>query len=390
MNELSQICHAARDSERLHEPLWLATVVRVKGSAYRHAGSRMLFSSGKVLAGSVSGGCLEASIVRKGPWLARERPTCVRFDGSREEEDDESPRGTGCDGIVEILLERADFAVPGAVLSVIEDCLRNEKRVVIATVHTSRDAHAPVGARLTLDEAGRFCTSALDGPAWSALAQAAERALAEQRPLARTVSSHGFEALLEVIEPAPHLFVIGAGPDATPLVEFASAIGLGVTVCVSSAGVEVRERFAQKAELHIGSMASVAAKLAARRTSVAVIMSHHYPTDQAALAMLLDSPARYIGVLGPRRRTERMLNELFPDREALTGCNPGRIRAPMGLDLGAETPAQIALSVIAEVQTVLARASAEPLSARTHQPIHSLPAELALPSMREFGKTGTA
>lgn len=350
----------------------------------------MLFASGQVLAGSISGGCLEAGIVRKGPWLARERPACIRFDGSREDEDDESPRGTGCDGVVDILLERASFDAPCAALAVIEDCLRGERRAVLATVFASSDPLAPVGARLTLDEAGKFSTGALSGPSWAALAQAAERALAEQSAGPRMVSSDGVEALLEVIEPPPHLFVIGAGPDALPLVDFAAALGFGVTVCDTSARVAVRERFAARAELHVGSVASIAAKLAIRRTAVAVVMSHHYPTDAQALGMLLDSRAAYIGMLGPVRRTERMLQELFPDPAELAEHDPGRVRAPIGLDLGAETPAQIALSAMAEIQAVLAGASARPLSERTSRPIHRPVSALSLATAPALGQTGTA
>ena len=389
MAELSQICRLARESERRQEPLWLATVMRVQGSAYRHPGARLLFSSGELLAGSVSGGCLETAIVRKGPWLARERPTCIRFDGSREEEDDESPRGTGCDGLVDILLERACFDAPPAPLAVIEDCLRNERRVVLATVFESRDPLAPVGARLSLDESGQFATCALSGSSWATLAQAAERAMAEQRGGARTVSSDHFRALLEVIEPPPRLFVFGGGPDALPLVEFATAVGFGVTVCQPSARTAVRERFAGRAELHVGSVDSLAKKVATRRTPVAIIMSHHYPTDLQALGMMLDSRAPYIGVLGPRRRTERMLHELFPQPNQLGTRDRSRVRAPLGLDLGAETPAQIALSAIAEVQAVLARASAWPLSERGSQPIHQPVSALSLATVPVLAKTGT-
>ncbi|MEI9954221.1 MAG: XdhC family protein, partial [Pseudomonadota bacterium] len=391
MAELSQICRAAREGERQRqEPLWLATVMQVKGSAYRHPGARMLFSSSQLLAGSVSGGCLEAGIIRRGPWLARERPICLRFDGSREQEDDESPAGTGCDGIVDILIERASFDGPCAPLAVIEDCLRVERRAVLATIFQSSDALAPVGARLTLDEAGKFSSHGLSGPSWGTLAQAAERALLEQPAGAQRVSSDGFEALLEVVEPAPHLFVLGTGRDALPLVEFAAALGFGVTVCNTSARFAVRERFAAKAELHIGSIASVSTLIATRRTPVAVVMTHHYPTDRQALGMLLDSRAAYIGMLGPLRRSQRMLHELFPDSALLAKRDLARVRAPLGLDLGAETPAQIALSAIAEVQAVLARASALPLSQRGNQAIHCPIPELTLPAAPALAQTGTA
>ncbi len=255
----------------------------------------MLFASGQVLAGSISGGCLEAGIVRKGPWLARERPACIRFDGSREDEDDESPRGTGCDGVVDILLERASFDAPCAALAVIEDCLRGERARGLGHGVCLERSTRPRRSAPDVGRSRKFSTGALSGPSWAALAQAAERALAEQSAGPRMVSSDGVEALLEVIEPPPHLFVIGAGPDALPLVDFAAALGFGVTVCDTSARVAVRERFAARAELHVGSVASIAAKLAIRRTAVAVVMSHHYPTDAQALGMLLDSRAAYIG-----------------------------------------------------------------------------------------------
>jgi len=390
MAELSQICRAARESERRQEPVWLATVMRVKGSAYRHPGARMVFSSDEVLAGSVSGGCLEAGIARKGPWLARERPTCIRFDGSREEEDEESPRGTGCDGVVDILLERASFDAPSAPLAVIEDCLRGERRAVLVTVFESREPLAPVGARLTLDEVGRLSTCALSGPTWAKLAQAAEQAMGEQRAVTRTLSTDCCEALLEVIEPPPHLFVFGTGPDAVPLVELATLLGFGVTVCDPSGRPIVRERFAGLAELHVGSVESVATKLAARRIPIGVIMSHHYPTDQRALGVLLASHAPYIGVLGPQRRSERLLHELFPDPHQLANSDRARVRAPLGLDLGAETPAQIALSALAEVQAVLAGASAVPLCERGSQPIHRPVSTLVPSALPELARTGTA
>jgi len=390
MAELSQICRAAREGERQQQPLWLATVMRVKGSAYRHPGARMLFSSGQVLAGSVSGGCLEATIARKGPWLTREHPTCVRFEGGREEEDDSgSPRGTGCDGLVDILLERASFDTHSAPLAVIEECLRTERRAILITVFESSDSLAPVGARLSLDESGKFTSRALSGPSSDQLARAAELALSEQQAGPRTVSSDRCQALLEVIAPPPHLFVFGAGPDALPLVDFATALGVGVTVCDTSARTVVRERFAGRAELHLGSVESVAPQLALRRTPVAVVMSHHYPTDLQSLGVLLDSRAPYIGVLGPRRRTEHLLDELFATRPELAGRDLSRVYAPLGVDLGAQTPVQIALSAIAEMRAVLARSSALPLSVRGARPIHRPISELTL-SAPVLAKTGTA
>jgi xanthine dehydrogenase accessory factor len=387
MAELLDICRAARAAQERNEPCWVASVMRVKGSAYRHAGARLLFSSGRALAGSVSGGCLEASIVRKGPWLTREHPACVRYEGGREEGDDDSPSGTGCDGTVDILLERVDFSSKSEPLSFIEACLKHERRGVLLSVFDSENSRVPIGARVALDELGNGVSSLSDQTASAALSWAAQGALGETHPKSRVVRGDGFDALLEVIEPAPHLFVFGSGPDALPVVELAATLGLGVTVCAPNPRVAVRERFSARAELHLGSVESALSKLEARRAPLAVVMSHHYPTDVQTLSMLLRSRATYIGMLGPERRTRKMFGELFPN---FVGALPARVRAPIGLDLGAETPTQIALSIVAEVQAVLAQASAEPLSRRAARPIHALEPELTLPSAPSaLARTGT-
>jgi xanthine dehydrogenase accessory factor len=387
MAELLDICRAARAAQERNEPCWVASVMRVQGSAYRHAGARLLFSSGQALAGSVSGGCLEASIVRKGPWLTRERPACVRYEGGREEGDDESPRGTGCDGTVDILIERVDFGSKSQPLSFVQACLEQERRGVLLSVFEAENARVPIGGRFALDELGNGASSLGDESVCAALSRAAESALGETHPKSRIVHGDGFAALLEVIEPAPHLFVFGSGPDALPLVELASTLGMGVTVCEPNPRVAMRERFSARAELHLGSVEAALTKLDSRCTPLAVVMSHHYPTDLQALGMLLRSRVAYIGMLGPERRTRKMCGELFPN---FTGALPARVRAPVGLDLGAETPTEIALSIIAEIQTVLARASAEPLSRRAARPIHALESELTLPSKpAALARTGT-
>ncbi|MET0795410.1 MAG: XdhC/CoxI family protein [Polyangiaceae bacterium] len=390
MSELTQISAAARAAAALQQPTWLATVVRVRGSAYRHAGARLLFSNDQALAGSVSGGCLEASIVRKGPWAARERPVCLRYEGGREDEDSEPARGSGCDGTVDILLEKADFGTPASALDALERCFSQENRCALATVFESSNPAVPVGARLILHEDGEFSASVLPGAAIATLQAAAARALSEPRTRAHSLRAADFEVLLEVFEPPPHLFVFGSGPDALPLVEFARGLGLGVTVCDPNPRLAVRERFSALADLHLGSLDAVLPKLRARRTPLAVVMSHHYPTDCAALRLLLDSPALYVGVLGPRRRTERVLGELFPDASELAERALAGLLAPIGLDLGAETAAQIALSIIAEIQAVLTRASAQPLSRSGIRPIHRPQLALDLPSAAELGRTGTA
>ncbi len=391
MTELSEVCRAARRAAAEGEALWLATVMRVRGSAYRHAGARLLFTNGRALAGSVSGGCLEASIVRKGPWLAREHAACVYFEGSREADDDDlrqEAQGTGCDGTIDVLVERVRTGQKNDPVAFIDECLTTETRGVLVTVFETSDPSVPIGSRLSLAETGALCSSILKPRLSSELALAAQAAL-EARPHCRTIVGSGVEALLEVVEPAPHLFVFGSGPDASPLVAFADALGLSVTVCDTTARVSVRERFSGTAELHVGSVSSVLPKIEARRTALAVVMSHHYQTDTEALNMLLSSHAVYIGMLGPEKRTARILRQISRDKSTLSARDRARLRAPIGLDLGAETAPQIALSIAAEIQALLAQTSAEPLSRRSARPIHRSTPGLTLPSAETWGRTGS-
>ncbi len=389
MTELSEIRSAARLAAARGEPLWLATVMRVRGSAYRHASARMLFGNNGTLAGSVSGGCLEATIVRKGPWLTREHAACICFEGTRDDDDSERPRGTGCDGIVDILVERVLDGAECDAFAFIDECLSTEQRGVMITIFESVDPSLPIGARCCLKEDGAFASTITRRCVIAELRGIAEYALSIASGDCRNIHGHGFEALLEIIEPAPHLFVFGSGPDAVPLVELAQVLGLGVTVCDHTGRIAARERFPRGTDVHVGDVASVKQLIDARRTALTVVMSHHYPTDTEALSMLLETRAAYVGMLGPARRTERMLREIGRERTTLSPVDRARLHAPVGLDLGAQTPAQIALAILAEIQAVLARANARPLSRTPRRSIHLAEPAVTLSSATALARTGS-
>jgi len=178
------------------------------------------------------------------------------------------------------------------------------------------------------------------------------------------LSSGTMEALVEAISPAPHLFVFGDGPDALPLVRLARGIGWTVTVCQWRARFENLARFAAADHVRTGPAARLAEHVDAAACPLAVVMTNDAGQDREALAMLVGSRARYIGVLGPRSRTEGLLPGL---NRIATASRP--IHAPAGLAIGAETPAEIALSILAEAQAVLAGETAGRLSGRL-EPIH--------------------
>nr|HEX4312369.1 XdhC family protein [Kofleriaceae bacterium] len=346
------------------EPYVTATVVRVRGSAYRRPGARMVIARDRWVAGSVSGGCLEGDLARTAWWradAAAGAPVVVAYDARLPSDgdgvdiaDDDGLReelraafGVGCDGVVEVMIEPAP--PPGALdpIAFAGDCARAERRGAIATVFASADARVAAGARLARVAGEPVFGDALpDDVAW-AITRALDAAIA--RGTSATVDTGDLQVLVEALVPPPWLFVFGTGHDAVPLVAQARALGWRVATCTPQQRVFARARFLDVDELVTGSPADAAARLDRCDRAYAVVMNHDYALDRTCLGALLGSRARYIGMLGPRGRTARLLNELGRD-----GAGDARIHAPVGLDLEAETPAEVALAIAAEVQAAVA------------------------------------
>ena len=425
----------------------LATLVHVEGSSYRGVGARALALPDGGTIGLISGGCLEGDLLeRAGEVLADGRARTVRYD-SNAPEDAWLGLGLGCNGVVDVLLERvqaADAAPAGRYLPLLEQARHGGRRSALATVYGSPEA-GEVGARLALVEpppaavapdaptedapapatASAAPASAATAPAATAPtaptpAATAPAATAPTAPTpAATASaggapggagavatpfeprSHHFghlrpalrealtrdlsalldggrsqsatyqmegapvQVLLELVEPPLALTVCGAGPDAEPLVTLAANLGWTPVVFDHRAAFARPERFPAAARVVTGAREEFAAAVPPRAGEVAVLMTHSYPTDLTYLEQLAPRHLRYIGVLGPRRRLERLLEELG-DRAPATAALYG----PAGLDIGADTPAEIALSIVAEIRAVLAGRGGTPLRDRP-EPIHS-------------------
>ncbi len=346
------------------EPFLIATVVAVRGSAYRQPGARMLLTRDRWIAGSVSGGCLEHDLVHQGWWRTDHgAPAIVTYDSRIDEDDptDDELRqalGLGCNGIVEILLERSDRCGVDP-LAFIACCHRAQERGALATVFASDLPDVPIGARLAVsahDRVGELASTELE----DAVLSDARRVLASGDTVVETypLAAGAARVLIEAVTPPPRLFVLGAGHDALPVIELARAIGWDVVVCAPHARPSIRARF-HPLEVVFATAAEIGRRIDTSDRAAVIVMNHHYEHDRACLAAALTSRARYIGVLGPRHRTARMLAELAP-----TIPRDDRLHAPVGLDLGAETPQEIALAIIAETQAVLTRATGSSLRDR--------------------------
>ncbi|HUS28842.1 MAG TPA: XdhC family protein [Kofleriaceae bacterium] len=368
------IIEAATRLRRKGESHLIATVVRTQGSAYRGPGARMLLTHFRWLTGSVSGGCLEGDIASKGWWRTRDgEPVVVTYDSrTPEHADDDDVRsafGLGCDGVVEVMLERGN--TPGRIdpLEVADRCYRTQKRGAVATVIHSRVNGVKIGHRVAvLVGSDAQADASLDDVLRIAMAADCKAAIASGESVIRTYNSErgSVDVFVEAILPPPRVFIFGTGHDVVPLVSILKTLGWDISVCTSQPRVSTRQRFIGVAdELLVGTRAEIAARIDECDCAVALVMSHNYETDRENVGMLLGTSARYIGVLGPRNRTAKLFSDLQVQPDS-------RVHAPVGLQLGAETPQEIALAIAAEVQSVLAKAPASSLRDRIG-PIHDRP-----------------
>lgn len=345
----------------------LATVARVAGSAYRRPGARMWFPPDGDPVGMVSGGCLEADLAERAADVAATgRATRVVYD-MRSPDDIVWGLGLGCNGEIRVLLERLG---PGAAPEWLDrlsawDAARRPG--ALALCYESGRDDLPVGTRRGLaapaiaDPAGRD-EPAFGPPAAAPLDGALRDALGSGR--SADVEAAGARWLVEATRPPVRLLVLGAGMDAVPVVELAARLGWDVRLFDRREAALRPDRFPGAATLRAIDPDRWAPEpgLVDARTA-ALVMTHHFLDDVALLRALLAAAPPYVGVLGPAKRRDNLLAEL-----GLAGPPPP-LHGPVGLDLGAETPEEIALSAIAEIQAVLAGREARSLRERD-APLH--------------------
>lgn len=327
----------------------LATVVDVQGSSYRLPGARMLVDEAGATCGTVSGGCLEADLLERARRVSRTGAAEVFVYDTTATDDTVFGLNMGCRGVIRILLEPAEEALLGFLRHRLQSRHAGAVATVVATAGEPGDGVCVV-ARLMVDERGAT-SRGCDRDVHVALAEACAAALDERSSRCRTFDFG--EAFVEVVAAPVPLVVFGAGHDAVPLVRLAKEIGWRVTLVDHRPAVATREQFSPADEIVVARPESAAEHLAIDDTTAAVLMTHNYAHDLELLGLLLASPARYVGVLGPRSRTDQLLEDLARGGAPASSENLARLYAPIGIDIGAEAPEEIALSIVAEIRAVL-------------------------------------
>lgn len=356
LNELQQILRAYSRLQAEGVSAALATVVRVSGSTYRRPGARMLISEDGQVTGSISGGCLERDVCRQAKYVLQTGQAAIAIYDSTDDEDPREGFAMGCNGIVEVLIEK--LMPNDQAMAFLSDSLKRRSVAVMATVIAVEGplVQAP-GSRLLLrpnDEPKAIGIS--DVGLCEALTDASRFALAAGRSTAVLLEVGGSKVgfVVEFVRPAPSLLICGGGHDAVPLVRFAKELGWNVAVIDRRPGYATRARFTEADVLLSSDAKEVIEQLQPTQQALAVVMNHNYPADLDCLGLLLRSPVGYIGLLGPKRRAERLLADLAPSGVVQDEALLRRLYFPVGLDIGADTPEEVALAVIAEMRAVLA------------------------------------
>jgi xanthine dehydrogenase accessory factor len=374
-----EVIHALSHAAASGDSVVLATVVRVTGSSYGGVGARMVVRTDGSTVGLVSGGCLESDLAEHARRVyATGRAEVVRYD-TRDDDDAPWGLGLGCNGVIDVLLEPLSPSSARGIAALIDHALGGEAPSVVATVIgvSGSEAGLPtVGSHAILDDASiQPIGDWGNGSTLSHAAQHVSEALAAGRR--GIVSEIGaVEVAFEVVMPAVRLLVCGTGPDAAPVARFASQLGWDVTVVDHRALTDAHSaRFPGARVVECAEALHLADVVPLNSRTTAVVMSHNFPRDRDYVQALLAANVAYLGVLGPRARTERMVAELTTGN-ATAPTIGDRFFAPVGLDLGGEGPDAIALAIISQVSAVASGRAGGHLRDR-RAPLHAAPPPLA-------------
>ena len=323
--------------------------------------------------GSVSGGCLEGEIARKAWWLTQSGAPVVRTYDTTSGEDAVWEFGLGCNGTVQILLERVNTTATVEMLDFLRAHHVSGEPAAIATIiRTRKDSGVRVGDRLLLDEAW-VCGGTLVG---SRLEDGVRARAAEVLRSTESCLVHLSEAdvFVEWIGPPLALVVFGAGADTIPLVAVANQLGWRVTVADGRPAYARSERFPGADRVVAMASGDLLQQVDVNADTAVVMMTHNYPLDARLLPLVLARRPWYLGLLGPRSRTEKLFAGLGLEV-------PVNVHAPVGLDVGGDTPAAVALSIAAEIQAATNQRAGGMLKRRS-EAIHPPVVEVGVPALR--------
>lgn len=361
MKELGDIVQAYEKAQRLGLKMALATVVQVEGSSYRRPGARMLVTEDGQFTGAISGGCLEGDALRKAALAINQGKKKLVVYDTTDEDDAKLGVQLGCNGIVRILFEPIDTTNELLIHSFREINASREPSVLVTGYHPDHGSH---WGTMMVDTIQEKYKEQLE-PIFKAV-------LESKRSEHLTIETdNGPQVLfIEYAAPAISLIIVGAGNDTMPLETMARLIGWSTTVVDGRPTHANSIRFGLANQILVGKPEELIHQLNFDQRTAIVLMTHNYNYDLAMLAALKNAQLPYIGLLGPAAKRDRLLNDLANSGVHFSESQLNHIFGPTGLDIGAETAAEIALSVCAEIMAVIEGKQPQHLKWK-NSPIHA-------------------
>ncbi|WP_127137969.1 XdhC family protein [Flagellimonas oceanensis] len=372
MRELDVIISKYKELKLQDVRCILATVVHVEGSSYRRAGARMLVDEYGNITGAISGGCLEGDALRKALFaLDRQENKLVTYDTS-DEDDAVIGAQLGCNGIIQVLFEPINYTDGNNPCELLRTITEQEVPMAVSVVFNLDKSQQQLGTSLVTDENQAVSGQQLCDDLQQALLVKSREVINENASCFAelTTEEKTHFVFIQIHQPPVKLVLVGAGNDAQILAQQTDLLGWKVTVTDGRPTHANKERFVGSCEVIVTKPEETLKNINIDNRTCFVLMSHNYNYDLSVLKLLLGNPETpYIGILGPLKKYERMLNELADGGIEVSKEDLAKIHAPVGLEIGAETPAEIGLSILAEIQSVLTDKEARPLKQKT-EPIH--------------------
>ncbi len=334
------------------EPLVLGTVVDVAGSAYRQPGARMLLRRSGDRVGLISGGCLERDVAKHAFARTENGPQTVLYDTRGDRLDPQGKYGSGCDGLVHLFLERIEPHESNSALQALIGSLEQRQSLVLATLFSATGDFADlVGLKVIADTPGEALNPDIPDELQTALAPVIEEAFQWHRPRTLRLQSGDATAafLVEPLRPPLDLLIFGAGDDVQPVAQMAHTLGWDLRIADQWPVWTTRQRFPTAREITCAPAEKLLDEVRVDADTHALLMTHDFEADAAILPQLLQRQPAFVGLLGPRRRTMRLVEQLHSRGQLPDPNSLDQVQTPLGLDLGGEAPSEVALSVVGGV-----------------------------------------
>ena len=335
----------------------LASVVYLDGSSYRRPGARMLINDEGMLTGAISGGCLEGDALRKALLvIVQQHSKLVTYD-TTDEDDVSVGVQLGCAGIIQVLFEPIDVNAEINPITLLQKSIAKRQKCILVTLFSTEEKNKPqVGTCLLIEEDNTLTGDIPFTGIKEGVMKDVKMAMKTQVSSFKNYNSDGqtITAFIEFLHPPISLVVVGAGNDAIPLVNIADFIGWETRVVDGRNTHAKPERFVSACQVLVSKPEKVLDQIPIDKQTVFVLMTHNYNYDLAMLKALLDRNVTYIGLLGPKKKLVRMVGELKDIGMEITEKQLSSVYGPVGLEIGAETAEEIALSIISEIKAVFA------------------------------------